>query len=314
MKPLAADEITGVWGTLLLPVEGRGDISWDRLADQLDVLLVSGVDGIYAHGTAGEFHTLDEAEFDRVNAMLAGRCEAAGLPYQIGASYPAAPVMLDRVRRAAALRPGALQVILPDWVPLNGDEVVRFLAGASETAGGVSLVLYNPPHAKTQVPPTLLARVAAEVPQLVGVKMAGGDDAWYAAMADAVPHLSVFVPGHLLASGLARGAHGSYSNIAALSPRGAAAWYRLMTTDPAAARDVERRIGEFFARHIAPLQSLGLSNPALDKFLATVGGWADIGVTLRWPASSAPAEALAPARADAHRLLPELFPELFPAP
>lgn len=29
---------------------------------------------------------------------------------------------------------------------------------------------------------------------------------------------------------------------------------------------------------------------------------------LRWPASSAPVDAVAPARADAHRLLPELFP------
>lgn len=101
-------------------------------------------------------------------------------------------------------------------------------------------------------------------------------------MADTVPRLSIFVPGHLLASGLARGAHGSYSNVAAMSPRGAVAWYRLMTTDPAAAADVERRIGAFFVRHIAPLQARGLSNPALDKFLATVGGWADIGVTLRW--------------------------------
>ncbi|WP_246885453.1 hypothetical protein [Streptomyces sp. GESEQ-4] len=71
---------------------------------------------------------------------------------------------------------------------------------------------------------------------------------------------------------------------------------------------MERRIGAFFVRHIAPLQARGLSNPALDKCLAAVGGWADIGVTLRWPASSAPLDAVEPARADARRLLPELFP------
>lgn len=38
MKPLAADQVIGVWGTVLLPIEGRGDIIWDRLAGQLDVL------------------------------------------------------------------------------------------------------------------------------------------------------------------------------------------------------------------------------------------------------------------------------------
>ncbi|MEV5552044.1 substrate-binding domain-containing protein [Nonomuraea wenchangensis] len=84
---------------------------------------------------------------------------------------------------------------------------------------------------------------------------------------------SIFVPGHLLATGLPLGADGSCSNIAAMSPRGAAAWYRLMRTDPAAELDVERRIGAFFRLHIAPLRAAGLSNPALDKFLAAVGGW-----------------------------------------
>ncbi|TDE02581.1 dihydrodipicolinate synthase family protein [Jiangella asiatica] len=309
MKPLSADQVRGVWGTLLLPIEGRGTIAWDRLADQVDVLVASGLDGLYAHGTAGEFHALDEGEFDRVNELLARPCEAAGLPFQLGASHPATPVMLDRIRRAAALAPGAIQVILPDWVPLGDDEVVRFLAGAAETAGDVPLVLYNPPHAKTQVSPALLARAAAEAPGLIGVKMAGGDDSWYAEMTAAVPALSIFVAGHHLASGLARGAHGSYSNVAAMSPRGAVDWYRLMTARPAAAADVEQRIAEFFSRHIAPLRAQGLSNPALDKFLAAVGGWADVGVALRWPASSAPAEAVAPARDDVRRLVPELFPD-----
>ncbi|GAA4202836.1 dihydrodipicolinate synthase family protein [Actinocatenispora rupis] len=307
MEPLTAARITGVWGTLLLPIGAGGAIDEARLAAQLDTLLATDLHGLYAHGTAGEFHTLDEPEYDRVNEVFAARCADAGVPYQIGASHPATPVMLSRVRRAAALRPGAIQVILPDWVPLNDDEVVRFLAGAADAAGDVPVVLYNPPHAKTPVRPELLGRAAAEVPGLVGLKTAGGDDTWYAAVARAAPRLSVFVPGHLLASGRARGAHGSYSNIAALSPRGAAAWYRLMDSDPAAAVDVERRIAAFFARHVAPLQARGLSNPALDKFLAVVGDWADIGLTLRWPASSAPASAVGPARADAYRMLPELF-------
>lgn len=308
MKALRAADVRGVWGTVLLPLGGDGAIDRGRLAAQVDALVGSGVDGVYAHGTAGEFHAIDEDEFDHVNDVLATRCEAAGLPFQLGGSHPATPVMMGRIRRAAALAPGAIQVILPDWVPLNDDEVVRFLAGAAAAAGPVPLVLYNPPHAKTQVGPALLARAAAATPSLIGVKVAGGDEDWYTAMAGLTGDLSVFVPGHLLATGIARGAHGSYSNVAAMSPRGAVAWYRMMTTDPEDALDLEARIAEFFRRHIAPLQAAGLSNPALDKFLATVGGWADIGTTLRWPASSAPDDAVAPARADAHRLLPELFP------
>jgi dihydrodipicolinate synthase/N-acetylneuraminate lyase len=95
------------------------------------------------------------------------------------------------------------------------------------------------------------------------------------------------------------GAHGSYSNVAALSPNGAVAY--------ADDLDVERRIAEFFAAHVVPLQKAGLSNPALDKFLAAVGDWADVGTRVRWPMQSATEEQVAAARPDARSLLPELF-------
>lgn len=307
MRPLEPPDLHGVWATLLLPLEPDGRISLPRLADQLDVLLASGLDGVYAHGTAGEFHTLSEDEYAMVNAVLVERCERAGAAFQIGAAHPAAPSMLARIRQAAALEPGAIQVILPDWVPMNDDEVRRYLVGAAEAAGGVPLVLYNPRHAKTPITPELMTRIVAEVP-IVGVKLADGDDAWFAAMTAALARRALFVPGHRLASGIRRGAQGSYSNVAAMSPRGAVAWYRLMADDLDAALDVEARLAVLFGRQVAPLQARGMSDPALDKFLAAVGDWAEIGLATRWPASAVSATAVAAARADAHRLVPELFP------
>ncbi|TCN43337.1 hypothetical protein EV644_10224 [Kribbella orskensis] len=212
---------------------------------------------------------------------------------------------MDRVRRAAALSPSGIQVILPDWLPLNDQETTAFLTGAAAAAEGVSLVLYNPPHAKTQVGPELLVDLARAVPTLVGLKSAGGDEEWFDRALES--GVSLFVPGHFLASMTRLGAHGSYSNVAALSPAGAVRWYEQILKDPGAALDVERRIGEFFAEHIAPLQSAGLSSPTLDKFLATVGGWADVGTRVRWPMTYATEQQADTARPAAGRLLPELF-------
>jgi len=121
-------------------------------------------------------------------------------------------------------------VVLPDWLPLTADECLAFLDRVASVAAPVPVVLYNPPHAKTQVSPELLG--------------------------------------------------------------------------------VERRIGVLFERHIAPQQARGLSNPALDKFLAAIGDWADVGLRVRWPYASAPAGALVCARQDARELLPELFSSL----
>ncbi len=79
------------------------------------------------------------------------------------------------------------------------------------------------------------------------------------------------------------------------------------TTDRRIRCDVERRIAEFFGQHVAPLQKAGLSNPALDKFLAAVGNWADVGTRVRWPMASATQEQVEAARPAARSLLPELF-------
>lgn len=309
MTPLTAGSLYGVWGSVLLPIGATDAIDWERLEAEVDMLAASDLDGVYAHGTAGEFHTLTESEFDRVSALLAQACARAGMAFQIGASHPIAQVTLDRVRRTRELAPGAYQVVLPDWLPLTDDECEAFVRAVAEAAAPVPLVLYNPPHAKTPASPALLARLLDAVPSLIGVKVAGGDDAWYASMRDVLARCAVFVPGQRLATGLARGARGSYSNVAALSPSGAARWYAMMRADADAAADVERRIATLFSRHVAPLQTAVLSNPALDKFLAAIGDWADVGLQVRWPYESAPPDAVDPARRDARALLPELLGE-----
>lgn len=306
MRPLTVGSLYGVWGSVLLPIGTDDAIDQDRLAAELDALAASALHGVYAHGTAGEFHTLHEVEFDLVNETMAAACGRTGKPFQIGVSHPVAQAMLDRVARAARLAPSAFQVVLPDWQRPSERECETFLRRIADAAAPVPLVLYNPPHAKTQVAPAFAERLLDAVPNLVGLKVVGGDAGWYDAMREVLARCAVFVPGHRLATGIARGARGSYSNIAALTPDGAARWYATMESDPAAAADVERRIGKLFAEHITPLQQSGIGSPALDKFLATVGGWADIGLRVRWPYDSAPAGAVEAARRTVRDLLPEL--------
>jgi dihydrodipicolinate synthase/N-acetylneuraminate lyase len=307
MEALTASALRGVWATVLLPLRDDESIDLDVLATALDHVLASGVQGVYTNGTAGEFHTLTEAEYDRLHALVADRCAAAGMPFQLGASHPSGQLSLDRIARAAALRPGAIQVVLPDWLPLGQEEVLAAVERMAAVADGVPLVLYNPPYAKTRVSPELFGTLADEIPALVGVKVPGGDDAWYARMADAVgDRLAIFVAGHTLASGYARGAAGAYSNVACLSPGGAARWYAQMTTDLPAALALEERLRGFLDAHIAPLGRAGYSDPALDKTLAAIGGWAPIGTRVRWPHRWVPQEAVPALRAAAQAAVPEL--------
>lgn len=308
MKPLAATEIRGTWGTLLLPINADESINYAKLADEIDYLIAAGVDGIYSNGTAGEFYAQSEDEFDRISQLLAEKCERARVAFQIGASFMSAQSALGRAQRAAQLKPGALQIILPDWSPVTLDEAINFLQRIAETVAPITLVLYNPPHAKRVFTPRELAALCEAIPALVGVKVAGGDEQWYAAMRPLLARLSVFVPGHLLASGLAHGAHGAYSNVACLQPRGARAWNEVMKADLPTALASEGRIRQFLTDYILPFRAkYGASNQALDKLLAAIGDWANVGTRLRWPYRGIDEGEAAPLRAIARRMIPELF-------
>ena len=311
MKPLAHHQIRGNWATLLLPIGEQDSIRYDELATEIDTLIQYGVDGIYSNGTAGEFYNLTEAEFDTVSDLLASRCNAAGMPFQLGVSHMSPRISLERARRVINLAPGAVQVILPDWYPTTEAENIHFLRRMAEVCDPIGLVLYNPPHAKRVLTTEAIGRLKKAVPALVGVKVADGNDAWYESMRLHLANVSVFVPGHHLATGIGLGAHGSYSNMACLHPLAAQRWFQLMQTNRAAAQEVEQRISVFFTQCILPyITEKQYSSPAIDKLLAAIGGWASIGTQLRWPYRSVPMEDVRELRQVARQILPEFFPAL----
>ena len=304
---LRRQTLRGTWGTVLLPIDDGDHIDLSAIAAQLDVLTTSGLDGIYTNGTAGEFFAQDEDEFDTVARLVADACRAAGLVCQIGASHPGAQVCRARIKRAARLRPAAIQVVLPDWLPLSWPEVLRVMEGFIQAAGEIPLVLYNPPHAKTRLAPGQLGELGREFPSLIGVKVAGGDAKWCRQARLEIGDLALFVAGHTLATGRANGADGAYSNVACLSPSGAVRWGALMADDSAAALALESRIQAFLDTHVLPWQRAGLGNAALDKGLARAGRWTPISTRVRWPYASMPAAAADRLGDIARAELPELF-------
>ena len=124
-------------------------------------------------------------------------------------------------------------------------------------------------------------------------------------MREHLARLSVFVPGHLLASGVQRGAHGAYSNVACLNPAAAQRWTDQMKTDLPGALEVEQRLRQFMGGYIAPfITEQKYCNAACDRFMARLGGWADVGETMRWPYRSIPVAETQRIRPVAQRLSP----------
>jgi len=308
MHPFTHNEIYGNWATLLLSWNSDETLDYARTTSDLTTLIAMQVSGIYINGTAGEFYSLTEHEFDQIALLLTEHCEVANVPFQIGASHMSAQISLERLKRSVALAPATFQIILPDWYPLTDEEAIDFLYRMADAAEGIGLVLYNPPHAKRVLSPETIGLLAREVPSLVGVKVAGGNDAWYASLRQHLSKISVFVSGHHLASGFSQGAQGSYSNVACLHPRAAQHWWECMSTDLPKALEMEQRIQCFMNEHIIPfITNEKFSNAAVDRFLAQIGDWGNLSEGMRWPYRSIP-------RAEANRLRPiaqQVLPEFF---
>ncbi|MBI5381903.1 MAG: dihydrodipicolinate synthase family protein [Opitutae bacterium] len=309
MRPLSSSEIRGNWATLLLPLNADDSIDYGLLGAELDHFIAARVNGVYSNGSAGEFYTQTEDEFDRVNQLLAEKCERAGMPFQVGAAHMSPQLSRERLRRAKALRPSAFQVVLPDWFVPSWPEIIAFLETMAAEAAPIPLIVYNPPHAKRRLNPEEWLRLADAVPGIAGVKVPGGDDAWYAAMQPVFARWSVFIPGHMLASGIARGAHGAYSNVACLHPARAQQWYELCVRQPEVGMEWERRILPFWQANVAPLITVhGLANMAADKAAAVAGGWLPgMNQRLRWPYRGASDAMVAQLAAAARAALPEWF-------
>ena len=308
IKPaLARHNLRGTWGTLLLPIRKDESIDYDALEEEIAFMIRAGVAGIYSNGSAGEFYAQSQAEFIEINTRLARACQAAGTYFQIGASHPFAQETLERIRSTKHLAPDAYQVILPDWFQVRGEEVGAFLEKVIDAAAPAGIVLYNPPHAKRQLPIAEIGRLARQFPRLLGAKVAGGDEAWYRAMRENCGDLSVFIPGHLLVTGLLQGAHGAYSNVACLHPRAAVEWNKMALSDPDQAQQIQQDILTYLERHIMPYIKAGHVNAAGDKLLAAIGNWSRVGTRLRWPYRWVPEEDVASLRKIAQVDLAKFF-------
>ena len=250
-----------------------------------------------------------------MNRLLTEKCENLETPFQIGVNHMSPQIQLERLKRIIQLKPGAVQVILPDWFLVTNDEAVSFLGKMNEACGDIGLILYNPPHAKRVLLLEDWAFLKRHIANLIGVKVFDydGDDEWYAKVQQYAKGLSVFIPGHNRITGIQKGANGTYSNMACLNPFAAQKWYETAKNDIKAALEIEKRVKLFMRRFISPLiKKEKYSNPAFDRFMAVIGGWADIGPFMRWLYRSIPEELANKIRPDVEKIIPEFFEALIP--
>ena len=214
----------------------------------------AGLDGLLALGTTGEGILLGRQE----RAWAAELCLTGSLPVIVhcGAQSTADTVAL--AEHAAGAGAAGVAVIAPPYFRLDDAALLAHLEAAARSCAPVPFYVYEFAGASGYaVPPSVVEELRGRVGNLAGLKVS--DSPFSAVEPYLLEGLDVFVGAEaLLDQGLARGAAGAVSALAAVFPERVAAVVRSPSAEGAAGLGELRAALERYPRHAAFKFVLGL--------------------------------------------------------
>jgi dihydrodipicolinate synthase/N-acetylneuraminate lyase len=182
-----------------------------------DFLAAGGLDGILALGTTGEGILLSRDERRRAAELYLEACRGRlEVAVHCGAQTTADTVAL--AEHAASAGASAVAVIPPPYFPLDEDSLFEHFRAAAEACTPVSFFLYEfEARSGYAIPQAVIARLREAAPNLAGLKVS--DTPFDRVEPYLVEGLDVFIGSEpLLPRGLAEGAAGTVSGLAAAFP------------------------------------------------------------------------------------------------
>ncbi|HEY1180290.1 MAG TPA: 4-hydroxy-tetrahydrodipicolinate synthase [Phytomonospora sp.] len=197
--------LNGLYIPLITPFAETGEVALDALEGLANSVLDDGATGLVALGTTGEPGSLTEDEKRAVVDVAARVCRERSAPLVVGAATPGALADLAAHPEVVA----SLTVVPPFVRPGEAGVVAHFerLADGSP----VPLIVYDVPYRTGQYLSADALRRLAALPNITGVKYAGGgiNADTIALMADLPPGFTVLGGDDIYISPLlALGAHG----------------------------------------------------------------------------------------------------------
>lgn len=249
--------LRGALAAAITPLRDNGsavdDVAFSPL---VDLYVAAGLDGVLALGTAGEGILLSASERRTVaDLFLQAADRRLQVAVQCGAQTTAETVAL--AAHAAEVGADAVVVIGPPYFSLDEQaQLAHFLAAATACAPTPFYVYEFAGTTGYAVAPSVLERLRDAAPNVLGLKVS--DTPWAAFARYLIPGFDVFVgPEALIAQGMARGAIGAVSALAAAFPEEVGAVVRNPTTDAAARLAEMRTFVERFPRQAALKHVLG---------------------------------------------------------
>jgi 4-hydroxy-tetrahydrodipicolinate synthase len=163
-------QLEGVYSVLPTPFHSNGDLDLPSLRRVVDLFVAAGVNGVTALGVTGEVARLEDGERLRVLETVA---EQVNGRVGIVAGTTAEGTRTCAAYSREAIRAGATAVMVspPRMAKLNSDAVVRHYTALAEAVDAEIVVQDYPPISGFAMEPSLLARIAGEIPRARTIKL-----------------------------------------------------------------------------------------------------------------------------------------------
>ena len=239
--------LRGCGTALVTPFLPDGSVDYEAYASLVDRQVAAGVHFLVPLGTTGETPTLSDGEKTAVFQLV--KEHAKGLPLMPGVGTNSLSGTLANIRLMEPLGPAALLVVVPYYnKPTQQGLYEYYKAVASET--DLPVIIYNVPgRTGANILPDTVLRLAADIPNIRGIKEASGNFSQVSDLVRRIPEGFAVLGGDddMTLAYMAAGAHGVISVASNVAPAEVTQMVEaLQRDDLAAARRLHQRLFPLF--------------------------------------------------------------------
>lgn len=162
--------LKGVFSVLPTPFFPEGQIDTVSLKNVVALYMNAGVNGLTALGVTGEAAKLTERERDVVLRTVMEKVDGK-IPVVVGTSAAGLQACVEYSAAARAAGAHAVMVSPPRMPKLNSETVIRHFAGLANAIDIPIIVQDYPPVSGFTMEPSLLVRIAKEIPSARTIKL-----------------------------------------------------------------------------------------------------------------------------------------------
>ena len=159
----------GLMPAMVTPFDERGEVDLEATEAVVERFIEAGVDGISPLGSTGEFSHLTGDERKRFAEEVV-RIVGGRVPLVVGVGAAGTKEMVELARHAEGAGADAVLVVSPFYWKVGEEALFRHFAAVAESVN-IPVLVYNLPMLTgIDLSPSLIARIAAECPNAVGLK------------------------------------------------------------------------------------------------------------------------------------------------